>query len=103
MAAIARGRKFKLPRLFLDDSNGTGSNNNDVEIDLDISPQTLRVVYDGMRAVVNETGGTAYRVFSNSSLDQQGVTVYGKTGSTEKPVHAWLAGSSKMGMAEASL
>jgi penicillin-binding protein 2 len=95
MAAIARGGRFKLPRLFLADPNSTAQNNNDAEIDLGISPHTLQVVHEGMRAVVSETGGTAYRIFSNSGLDQRGVTVYGKTGSTEQPDHAWFGGFAK--------
>jgi len=61
-------------------------------IDLNISTQTLDVVYDGMSAVVNETGGTAYTRFAEAPLTQYGVHVYGKTGSTEQPDHAWFAG-----------
>ena len=45
-----------------------------------------------MYAVVNEHGGTAYNAFAGSGLTQHGVKVYGKTGSTERPYHAWFAG-----------
>jgi penicillin-binding protein 2 len=94
MAAIARGGVFKSPRLFLDDPNNSKSEiqNPKSEIDLSISPQTLAVVYDGMYAVVNGQGGTAYKEFANSGLASQDVKVYGKTGSTEKPDNAWFAG-----------
>jgi penicillin-binding protein 2 len=94
MAAIARGGVFKPPRLFLDDPNNSKSEirNPKSEIDLGISPQTLATVYDGMSAVVNEPGGTAYKEFANSGLAAQDVKVYGKTGSTEKPDNAWFAG-----------
>jgi len=94
MAAIARGGVFKPPRLFLDDPNNSKSEirNPKSEIDLGISPQTLATVYDGMSAVVNEPGGTAYKEFANSGLASQDVKVYGKTGSTEKPDNAWFAG-----------
>ena len=94
MAAIARGGVFKPPRLFLDDPNNSKSEirNPKSEIDLGISPQTLATVYDGMSAVVNEQGGTAYKEFANSGLASQDVKVYGKTGSTEKPDNAWFAG-----------
>jgi len=88
MAAIARGGLYKPPRLFADDANDESNR----EIDLNISRQTLEVVYDGMSAVVNEDGGTAYDEFSNRGLAEQGIEVYGKTGSTEKPDHAWFAG-----------
>jgi len=93
MAAIARGGLYKTPRLFFapegtsDESRATSD-----EIDLGISPQTLAVVYDGMYAVVNEQGGTAYKEFAHSGLAEQDVKVYGKTGSTEKPDNAWFAG-----------
>ncbi len=56
--------------------------------------ETLAVVYDGMSAVVNEPGGTAYKQFEPflATLAAEDVKVYGKTGSTEKPEHAWFAG-----------
>ncbi|MFA5251173.1 MAG: penicillin-binding transpeptidase domain-containing protein [Phycisphaerae bacterium] len=85
MAAIARGGIFKQPRLFMDIRNSD-------EINLRISAETLKTVYDGMSAVVNEPDGTAYKEFAYSGLDEQGVKVYGKTGSTERPEHAWFAG-----------
>ncbi|GAG21463.1 unnamed protein product, partial [marine sediment metagenome] len=59
---------------------------------LGISPQTLNVVHDGMSAVVNELSGTAYTQFSTSTIPMQGVKVYGKTGSTTDPDHAWFGG-----------
>lgn len=87
MAAIARGGIYKPPKLFLDDRPST-----DDEQNLRISADTLRVIYDGMSAVVNEPDGTAYKEFAYSGLDEKGVKVYGKTGSTERPEHAWFAG-----------
>ena len=47
-----------------------------------------------MNAVVNETGGTAHTQFEPflSTLAAEDVTAYGKTGSTERPEHAWLGG-----------
>jgi len=87
MAAIARNGVFEKPRLFKEILNSD-------EINLGISPQTLAVVRDGMGAVVNEPDGTAYKQFSPilNSLAEQDVTVYGKTGSTERPDHAWFGG-----------
>ena len=84
MAAIARGGVYKPPRLFLD-SRESSTN-------LNISPQTIAVVHDGMSAVVNEPSGTANTQFLQSTLIQQGVKVYGKTGSTQAPENAWFAG-----------
>jgi penicillin-binding protein 2 len=87
MAAIARGGIFTQPRLF--------AKSQDIEISaLGISPETLSVVCDGMSAVISEYGGTAYRQFQPvlSILTNQDVKVYGKTGSTERPDHAWFAG-----------
>jgi penicillin-binding protein 2 len=45
-----------------------------------------------MNAVINESSGTAYNEFRNARFAQQGVEVFGKTGSTEKPENAWFAG-----------
>jgi len=88
MAAIARGGLYKTARLFMDSENHESSQG----IDLNISTQTMDVVRDGMSAVVNELGGTAYNAFAHSGLAEQGVKVYGKTGSTEAPDNAWFAG-----------
>ncbi len=96
MAIIARRGVYKSPQLFLthNDTNDERRTTSD-EIALGISPQTLEVGYDGMSAVVNEPGGTAYDQFAYSGLGQQGVRVYGKTGSTEKPDNACFAGFAK--------
>ena len=54
----------------------------------------MDVIYDGMSAVVNESQGTANKQFAPllSTFAEQGVKVYGKTGSTENPEHAWFTG-----------
>jgi len=103
MAAIARSGLYKPPRLFSSrvvcnasyEKENTQYAIRNTQYDLNISSETLAVVYDGMSAVVNEQGGTAYREFAHSGFGQQGVSVYGKTGSTEKPDHAWFAGFTK--------
>jgi penicillin-binding protein 2 len=91
MAAIARGGVYKPPRLFLD-SGPPSTENREPGIDLNIAPQTIAVVHDGMSAVVNELSGTANTQFLQSTLIHQGVKVYGKTGSTQAPENAWFAG-----------
>ncbi len=93
MAAIARGGIFKQPRLFMEagDSSAQRPADSD-EINLGISAETLKTVYDGMYAVVNELDGTAYREFVAAGFPENDVKVYGKTGSTEKPDNAWFSG-----------
>ena len=89
IAAIARGGIYMDPRLFrvpeMPDSDS---------VSLNISPETLGTVYDGMSAVVNERNGTAYDQFSPvlSEFTRQDVKIFGKTGSTQEPEHAWFAG-----------
>jgi len=97
MAAIARGGVFRQPRLFREMSDLECPAANLESEPLGISPQTLDVVRDGMYAVVNESGGTAYKEFAHSGLPGQGVQTYGKTGSTEEPEVAWFAGFAKDG------
>jgi penicillin-binding protein 2 len=87
-ATLARRGQSKPPRLFLSPESPPAAE----PIDLPISSATLDVVYDGMSAVVNEHGGSAYKAFMSSGLGQHGVKVYGKTGSTERPFDAWFAG-----------
>jgi penicillin-binding protein 2 len=88
MAAIARGGLYKHTRLFM----GNTDDPKFASTSLNISPETLDIVRDGMSAVVNEAGGTAYNEFAPAGFDEQGINVYGKTGSTEKPDHAWFSG-----------
>ena len=87
MAALARGGIFERPRLIREPGNSEGE-------DLGVSLETLAVIYDGMSAVVNEAGGTAHTQFEPflSTLAAEDVKVYGKTGSTERPEHAWFGG-----------
>jgi penicillin-binding protein 2 len=107
MAALARGGIFKRPRLFsslvtpnleFGPSDSTSherrATSDELGEDMGISLESLAVVYDGMSAVVNEVSGTAYRQFEPflATLAQEDVKVYGKTGSTEKPEHAWFGG-----------
>ena len=87
-AAIARRGIYKPPRLFLDDNRPAGY----PEVDLGISPSSLAVVRDGMRAAVTEIGGTGYAAFSGSDLDRRDVKVFGKTGSTTGVENAWFVG-----------
>lgn len=88
MAAISRDGLYKDPVLFTTPSEKSAYDT----IDLNISPETLTVVRDGMYAVVNELDGTAFAPFQYSRFDQQDVKVYGKTGSTEGVENAWFAG-----------
>jgi len=111
MAAIARGGLYKPPRLFLpsviaskakqsqintETAQNTGEESQATShgIDLNISLQTLAVIYEGMSAVVNESGGTAYSTFEPvlRNLAKQDIKVYGKTGSTQAPENAWFGG-----------
>lgn len=60
------------------------------EENLQINPNYLKAVLEGMKSVTYETGGTAYNIFRNFNIE-----VGGKTGSAEaanKYVNAWFAG-----------
>jgi len=109
MAVIARGGWYKSLRLFIpavtanappaviasaakQSQTNVWKTPDTNSVALNISHQTLAVVRDGMSAVVNEPGGTAYKEFVNSGLAEQGVHVFGKTGSTQEPANAWFAG-----------
>jgi len=93
MAVIARNGLYREPCLIRRSSLVTRHSNHELQTtNLGISPETIAVVRDGMSAVVNEDGGTAYKEFRHSGFAEQDVTVYGKTGSTENPDHAWFGG-----------
>jgi cell division protein FtsI/penicillin-binding protein 2 len=97
IAAIARGGVYKPPRLL--ETTDTANDNEEIsnERSLGISANTLNIVRDGMSAVVNEPGGTAYNEFTHAGFSGLGVKVYGKTGSTEAPEDAWFCGFAEDG------
>ena len=87
-AAIARGGVFKKSRILVTEPADTGYN-------LNLSRETIATLYEGMHAVVTEPPGTAFSQFADSGFEEKGVKVFGKTGSTERPYHAWFAGFAK--------
>ncbi|MBM4023782.1 MAG: hypothetical protein FJ280_00015 [Planctomycetes bacterium] len=87
-ATLARRGRSQPPRLFLSPETPSAAE----PADLPVAPANMQVVLEGMNAVVNERGGSAYEVFAASGLARHGVRVYGKTGSTERPFNAWFGG-----------
>lgn len=87
-AILARRGLVKSPRLVIDPNDPMNEKHCR---QLPIHSENLTVIYDGMHAVVNDRGGTAYSAFSESGLKDLGMAIYGKTGSTETPYCAWFA------------
>ncbi len=87
-AALARNGHFQKSRILATDPVDKGHS-------LHLNNDTLATIYDGMWAVVNETNGTASSQFAGTGFESRGIKVYGKTGSTERPYHAWFAGFAK--------
>ena len=92
MACLARGGIYIPPRLIADPCSPKPE-----PVNLNISPVTLATVYEGMHAVVEESGGTANREFASElgNFSSRGIRLYGKTGSTTQPEHAWFGGFAK--------
>jgi len=88
MAALARNGVFKFPTLYLNDLDIF----NQPEYSLGIPEDVMDVIRDGMRAVVEEQGGTARKAFELNDFAERGIICYGKTGSTQAPAAAWFAG-----------
>jgi penicillin-binding protein 2 len=75
-ARIANGGRAVKPHLL----HGTADKVLEGEApDLGIDPEHLAVAFDGMNAVTNEPGGTAYRV----RIEQPGMEMAGKTGTAQ--------------------
>lgn len=87
LAAIARNGIYKQPRLILDEADYF---NERGQRKLLVSNRTFEIVRKGMSAVIRMEGGSAYSIFRNSELFDRGINLYGKTGSTERPEHAWF-------------
>ncbi len=66
-----------------------GITNDENKETLQIKPENLSAILEGMRSVTSETGGTAYSVFRNFNIE-----VGGKTGSAQagNVVNAWFTG-----------
>ena len=87
LSTIARGGIYKQPKLI----DAAWDVQGQREHPLNISNRTLNTVRDGMWAVANEDGGTAYNVFKSSPLrTERDMKIYGKTGSTQNPNVAWF-------------
>ncbi|HOD80530.1 MAG TPA: penicillin-binding transpeptidase domain-containing protein [Phycisphaerae bacterium] len=76
MASIARGGAFLPPRLVLDDSPDPAPRS------LGLSSQQVQAIQRGMYKVVNERGGTAYKVF-HAEGEEPEVEICGKTGTAQ--------------------
>jgi len=66
-----------------------GITNDEAGGNLQIKPEYLSAILEGMRSVTSETGGTAYSVFRNFNIE-----IGGKTGSAQAgdDVNAWFTG-----------
>ena len=66
-----------------------GITNEENQETLEIKPENLSAILEGMRSVTSETGGTAYSVFRNFNIE-----IGGKTGSAQagEDVNAWFTG-----------
>lgn len=64
--------------------------------DLNINPDNLKAILEGMRSVTSESGGTAYAYFKNFNIEVGGKTGSAQTGKTDengnKITNAWFLG-----------
>jgi len=84
MSIIANKGIYRKPIIIKDETHNP--------VYMEIKAASFTPVWDGMSAVVNETGGTAEKIFAPANFLQRDVKVYGKTGSTEAPINGWFAG-----------
>ena len=85
---IAEGVKIDKTEVENFVNNKLGIQENTLE-DIDINQEYLNTIFEGMKSVAHDPGGTAYNVFKGFDIE-----VAGKTGSAEagKYVNAWFAG-----------
>ena len=93
-AALANGGTYYYPRLVSKIVGGGQETVSPVRSEaIGVSERSLRVIKEGMRRVVQEQGGTAYRVFEDVSF----LKVAGKTGTAQYGAgnelsYTWFAG-----------
>jgi len=81
MVTIARGGKFSSPLLALE---GTPKR---IHRDFPVNKRYAKAVRRGMYLVVNERGGTAYKIFHGTDVEELDFKVCGKTGTAEVQPH----------------
>lgn len=59
---------------------------------ISIQPENLKAVFEGMKSVAGEHGGTAYNTFKDFPIQVAGKTGTSQTGIAGKSPHAWFAG-----------
>jgi penicillin-binding protein 2 len=79
VATVARGGEYLSPKLVLQPAR-----RRQVRRALGVDPADAQAIRDGMYAVVNEPGGTAYKYFRDTALS---VAVCGKTGTAQTVPH----------------
>ena len=64
--------------------------------ELQINPENLEAIREGMKSVTSESGGTAYSIFKNFNIEVGGKTGSAQTGTVDengkKITHAWFLG-----------
>lgn len=59
---------------------------------ININPENLKLVLEGMRSVTSESGGTAYRYFKDFNIEVGGKTGSAQVGTNNERAHAWFIG-----------
>lgn len=59
---------------------------------ININPENLKVILEGMRSVTSESGGTAYQYFKNFNIEVGGKTGSAQMGEKNEKVHGWFIG-----------
>jgi penicillin-binding protein 2 len=102
VAAVGNGGTLYRPQLVQQIAPTDGSPSftfkPEAQSKLPIKPETLKVLQDAMRTVVNDHLGTAFQVFTGTN-----VPIYGKTGTAQSSngdSHAWFAGYTDAGEPE---
>jgi penicillin-binding protein 2 len=100
-AALANGGTLYQPQLVraVETSNGTVVQefNPRVRRQIEVSPQTLKLVQRALEAGVTEEGGTSLTAYNNSGLREAGVEMSGKTGTAQVSHHLVRGAESERG------
>lgn len=59
---------------------------------ININPNNLKLILEGMRSVTSESGGTAYRYFKDFNIEVGGKTGSAQVGGNNERAHAWFIG-----------
>ncbi len=90
--SVVQSNGVAVPKTTIEEfvNNKLGINNENTNEDIQLNPDAVNAVLEGMLSVTDDVGGTAHSVFENFNIEVGGKTGSAETNTTD--VNAWFVG-----------